>query len=677
MTTLTLQPPEWQTAQAALQREWLVTNGLGGWASGTVGGANTRRYHGSLVAALHPPVDRQVLVSKLDDWATLDCVRYGLCANEFEGGAIDPQGWTHLSGFALEDGLPHWTFALGSGTLEKRVFMPYGHNATWTLWTYTSGTGPLNLEISALCNARDFHGQTQAANWQLQFQAFPAGVCVRVNDSAPSVWLVHPGAAFEAGPVWIKNLHYQIEAGRGLPDHEDVLKIGTVTASLTPGDTLALLVSAEAPSPQAYNWREALAAAQQRQRQVVVNSRLPSQAPGWVEQLVLAADQFIVLRTDSGLPSVTQWRTPDPQSDQTVIAGYPWFSDWGRDTMIALPGLTLATHRAAEAAGILRTFAKHLSQGMLPNRFPDSGETPEYNTVDATLWYFHAIDRYLEATNDEALPRELFDSLEEIIAWHLKGTRYQIHGDTDGLLYAGEAGVQLTWMDAKVGDWVVTPRIGKPVEINALWINALRVMDNLSRRLALPTRQPYAALADQAQASFGKFWNAKDGCLFDVIDGPTLAQDASIRPNQLLAISLPYAPLDAKSAQAKSVVAVCQRDLLTPVGLRSLAPQSAEYTPLFRGGPHERDGAYHQGTIWGWLIGPFVEAHFKVYGDKDQALDFLKPLEQALRMFGLGTLAEVYEATPPYNPAGCFAQAWSVSEALRLWRALSEGSVAR
>jgi len=674
MTTLTFTPDDWQNSDEALSREWLVTNGLGGWASGSLGGANTRRYHGALVAALRPPVDRRVLVSKLDEWATLGGVRYGLSANEFEGGAIDPQGWQYLRKFELVDGLPHWHFQLGQGVLEKELFMPYGHNATWTVYRYVQGNGPLTLEITPLLNQRDFHGQTQAADWTPKFEPVEGGTVIRLFEGAHPLWLIYPGGQFQPDSVWIKNLHYRIEAGRGLPEHEDVFKIGRLTATLTPGDTFALLVSAEAPDAGAYNWRGALAAAGERQRGVQAQSRLPNGSPVWVEQLVLAADQFIVLRTDSGQSPITQWREPLFQSDQTVIAGYPWFSDWGRDTMIALPGLTLSTHREAEAAGILRTFAKNISQGMLPNRFPDSGETPEYNTVDATLWYFHAIDRYVAATSDEELARELFAALEEIVSWHLTGTRYQIHCESDGLLYAGEPGVQLTWMDAKVGDWVVTPRIGKPVEINALWINALRVMAALATRLKVPSpSHDYAALVAKALKSFDKFWYAEGGYLYDVIDGPDTPRDSSVRPNQLFAIALPYAPLEPKSERAKAVVDKCLHDLVTPFGLRSLAPSSPDYTPHFRGGPRERDGAYHQGTVWGWLIGPFVEAHYKVYEDKEAALEFLKPLEKAMRLFGLGTLAEVYEATAPFTPAGCFAQAWSVSEALRLWRLVSEG----
>ncbi|HKZ69014.1 MAG TPA: amylo-alpha-1,6-glucosidase [Anaerolineales bacterium] len=670
MPTFTFNPSHWSNPNDALRREWIVTNGLGGWASGTIGGANTRRYHGALVAALRPPVDRRVLVNKLDDWVTVNGVRYGLSANEFADGTIDPRGWEHLEEFALNDGLPEWTYRLAGATLIKHVFMPLGHNAAWTLYSYIDATAPLTLEITPLLNHRDFHSQTRAGDWRPKIDPVAGGARIELFPGAHPIWILYPGGQFEIEPVWIRDLFYRIEQGRGLPEREDALRIGTITAILTPGNTFAVLVSAEEPTPEAYHWRADLDSAADRHYAVLAQSRLLMESPDWVQQLVLAADQFIVLRTDGNAPIIDQWRKPEPitESNRTVIAGYHWFSDWGRDTMIALPGLCLSTGRYVEAASILRTFAKHTSQGMLPNRFPDSGETPEYNTADATLWYFHAIERYLHATGDEALARELFPALEDIIGWHIKGTRYNIHCDKDGLLYAGAPGVQLTWMDAKVRDWVVTPRIGKPVEINALWINALRVMYTLYKRFQVTPRHDYRALANNALMSFSRFWYEEGGYLYDVIDDPQAGNVALLRPNQLFAVSLPYAPLELKSDRARAVVDSCLRDLVTPFGLRSLAPNSPDFKPKFRGGPLERDGAYHQGTVWGWLLGPFVEAHYKVYGDKQKALSFLEPLAGALTEYGIGTLAEVYDATKPFTPGGCMAQAWSVSEVLRVWR---------
>ncbi len=435
-----------------------------------------------------------------------------------------------------------------------------------------------------------------------------------------------------------------------MPASEDLYALGRFRVTLQPGESWTFLATTELEVD--WDWAASLAAAQDRSRQLVAEGGLDSQ-PDWVQQLVLAADQFLVRRGDG----------------QTVMAGYHWFGDWGRDTMIALPGLALATRRYALAAGVLRTFARFISQGMLPNRFPDSGEQPEYNTVDATLWYFHAIDRYTAASGDQNLARELLGALDDIIDWHLRGTRYQIHMDlNDGLLYAGEPGVQLTWMDAKVGDWVVTPRIGKPVEINALWINALRVLHRLHADLGLAAPRDFGPLADRACASFERFWNPTGGYLYDVIDGPD-GNDAALRPNQLLAVSLPFAPISGPRAGA--IVDICAQKLLTSYGMRSLAPDQAGFIGHYIGDQRQRDAAYHQGTLWGWLIGPFVDAYLAAYGRGAESLaaarSMLAPFEQHLADAGLGSISEIFEGEAPFVPAGCIAQAWSVAEVLRAW----------
>ncbi|MDE2451907.1 MAG: glycogen debranching protein, partial [Gammaproteobacteria bacterium] len=397
----------------------------------------------------------------------------------------------------------------------------------------------------------------------------------------------------------------------------------------------------------------------------------PSGAPNWVKRLTLAADQFIVRRA-----------TPDGElRGMTVIAGYPWFSDWGRDTMIALPGLALTTGRTQDAAAVLRTFAAHVSEGMLPNRFPDGGEAAEYNTVDATLWLFHAVSAYLDATGDRALLRDLYPTLREIIEWHRRGTRYGIRVDArDGLLFAGQAGVQLTWMDARVGDWVVTPRTGKAVEINALWHFALSRMALWARSLNdRRAASGYAAAADQAAASFAaRFWYPAGGYLYDVIDGPDGVTDGgrqvdpSVRPNQIFAVSLGSELLDA--ARARAVVEVCARELLTPVGLRSLSPRDSRYAPRYSGDPRARDGAYHQGTVWSWLLGPFALAHHRVYGNAQHALALLEGLASHLDESCSGTISEIMDGSAPHAPRGCFAQAWSVAETLRAYHSLTAQS---
>jgi predicted glycogen debranching enzyme len=363
---------------------------------------------------------------------------------------------------------------------------------------------------------------------------------------------------------------------------------------------------------------------------------------------------------------------PDEPNGRSVIAGYHWFGDWGRDTMIALPGLTLATGRPEVARQILLAFAKYVDAGMLPNNFPDAGSKPEYNSVDATLWFFEAVRQYFAATRDAQTLQTLFPILAGMIDAHVKGTRYQIHVDpSDGLLYAGEPGVQLTWMDAKVGDWVVTPRTGKAVEINALWINALETMAQLAPACK-GSSGVYQVLSSKAKEGFHKFWNAARSCCYDVIDVPGLGNDASLRPNQILAVSLPVSPLPQE--QQKSVVDICAAQLLTPYGLRSLAPGEAGYHGQYGGGPRERDAAYHQGTVWAWLLGPFALAHHRVYTDRVAALRFLEPLGTAIQRYGLGTLGEIFDGDAPFAPKGCIAQAWSVGEVLRAWVELAGGA---
>jgi predicted glycogen debranching enzyme len=382
--------------------------------------------------------------------------------------------------------------------------------------------------------------------------------------------------------------------------------------------------------------------------------------PAWIAQLARAADQFVVARP-----------TREEPGGKSVIAGYPWFGDWGRDTMIALPGLTVATGRPDVARPILTTFARYVDRGMLPNRFPDAGEAPEYNTVDATLWYVEAIRAYLAATDDDALLKDLFPVLEEIVRWHRQGTRYGIVEDpADGLLRAGEPGVQLTWMDARVGDWVVTPRIGKPVEVNALWYNALRALGGFARRLGRAA-EPWDRLAARVAASFDRFWNDAAGYCLDVLDGPAGA-DATLRPNQIFAVALPESPLPA--ARQRAVVDACARHLLASFGLRSLDPRHPDYRGHYGGGPRERDGAYHQGPVWGWLLGPFVIAHLRVYGDAAAAQAFLRPVAHHLADYGVGTVAELFDGDPPHTPRGCIAQGWSVAETLRAWLTIARAA---
>jgi len=642
---------------AAVDREWLVTNGLGGYASGTVAGAATRRYHGLLVAALDPPLGRTVLVAGLDVQVEYQGRTRGLSTHEYASGTVHPDGWRYHESFMLNGGIPQWTFALGDARLSQSVWMGQGVNTTYLRFHLDSASAPLRLRLSPLCTYRDYHAHARGG-WPLATTRVPEGIQVDAFPGARAYRLLCAAASWELRGDWFWSFHHRLEAERGLDSVEDLFRPGEGLVELAPGGTATLILTAE---PDAVALPHAALSADQRRRAALL---LPVvRAPGWVRQLALAADQFIVARgsgSGGGGPGAT------------VIAGYPWFGDWGRDTMIALPGLTLPTGRPEVAARILRTFAEHLSEGLLPNRFPEGGAAPEYNTVDATLWYFHALEAYRLATGDADLLRELWPRLIDIIAWHLRGTRHGIGVDpADGLLRAGEPGVQLTWMDAKVGDRVVTPRIGKPVEINALWYHALTVMTRLGERVedaALARR--YAGLAARVRESFRqRFWFADGGYLYDVVDGPD-GNDPSLRPNQIFAVSV--SPDLLEPAMAAAVVVTCQRELLTPMGLRSLAAGQPGYVGTYGGGPVERDGAYHQGTVWSWLLGPFVLAHYRVHGRRDEAQALLAGIGSHLAEACVGSVSEIFDGDAPHRPRGCCAQAWSVAEILRAWFALEE-----
>jgi predicted glycogen debranching enzyme len=639
---------------AAESRKWLCANGLGGFASGTVAGLRTRRYHGLLVAALKPPVGRTVLVSGLEERVEYDGRPYALASNRWADGTIAPDGHRFIERFQLDGTTPVWHYACADALIEKRVWMEPGANTTYVRYRLLRAGGPVRLVLTALVNCRDFHSTTRGPGWEMRVEPVAHGVRVTAFDGARPVLLQVPGAAVEPAHEWYLGSRLAAEEARGLDALDDNLCAGTFSATLEPGRALTCVLSAE-PAPaldgeQAWSRRRA----HEAEAQLAWHKAQPAagEAPAWIDQLVLAADQFLVSRPLAGDPG-----------GLSVIAGYHWFGDWGRDTMIALPGLTLATGRPEAARRILTTCARFVDGGMLPNVFPDAGQEPEYNTVDAALWYVEAVRAYHAATGDDATLRALVPALEQIVGGYTGGTRYGIRVDGDGLVTAGEPGVQLTWMDAKVGDWVVTPRTGKPVEINALWYNALSAMAGFARRLG---RSPAAweAMAERAAASFARFWNAEAGHCYDVIDGPA-GHEAALRPNQILAVSLPASPLSPD--RQRRVVDACSRHLLTSYGLRSLAPGEPGYQPRYAGGPRERDGAYHQGTAWAWLLGPFALAHHRVYGDREAARAFLAPMAQHLADHGLGSIAEVFEAEPPFRPDGCIAQAWSVAETLRAW----------
>jgi predicted glycogen debranching enzyme len=641
------------TLDAALTREWLETNGLGGFASSTIVGLNTRRYHGLLVAATNPPVGRMVLLSKLEETLLIDGQAFDLSANQYPG-VVHPQGFQYLKQFRL-DPFPVSTFEVEGVEIEKRVFMVHGENSTVVQYRLTAGSSPQSprecrLEIRPLIAFRDYHGTTHENGMLNSTVAEYASLAsVAPYAGLPSLHFAHNASQLHATGVWYRNFEYEAERARGLDFREDLFNPFVMSFELRAGQSCSIIASTQV---RAIADTEGLLEAELSRRGNVESSSPIEDS--FARSLATAADQFIVARKEQ----------------KTIIAGYHWFSDWGRDTMIALPGLTLPTGKHDIARSILRTFAQHVDQGMLPNRFPDLGETPEYNTVDATLWFFEAARQYLNYTGDlDFLRTELYEVLAGIISWHLRGTRYGIKVDQDGLLSSGEPGLQLTWMDAKVNDWVVTPRQGRPVEIQALWYNALCIMEDLARRFCDDAdRASYRKLAADARSSFNRiFWNEHAGCLYDVTNDAN--PDPSVRPNQIIAVSLPHSMLSPERAIA--VVEKVKELLLTPYGLRTLAPDDPQYRGHYGGGPAERDGAYHQGTVWPWLMGPFITAYVKVNGASDaarqQAGEWLASLKTHLSEAGLGQISEIFDGDPPHRPGGCIAQAWSVGEILRAY----------
>lgn len=633
----------------ALTREWLETNGIGGFSSSTIAGLNTRRYHGLLTAATKPPVGRFVLLSKLEETLLIDGGRYELSSNQYPD-VIHPQGFNYQTGFRL-DPFPGFTYEIEDVRLNKSVFMVQGQNTTVVQYeleqSFATNNHDIKLEVRPLIAFRDYHGTTHennALNPQIKMEQ--GQISFMPYGGLPTLHLAHNLAGVDTTGFWYRNFQYAVERERGLDFAEDLFSPCALTFDLNATKTVSIIASTERHSASyADSYRQ-----NEIERRSIVNKDADA-TNRLVSLLRSAADQFIVAR----------------EQGETVIAGYHWFADWGRDTMIALPGLTLVNRRWDTARDILAEFASHVDQGMLPNRFPDAGEAPEYNTVDATLWFFEAVRSFMDYTGDyEFVRTSLYSVLQDIINWHIKGTRYGIHVDEDGLLSSGEPGVQLTWMDAKVGDWVVTPRYGKPVEIQALWYNALRVIEDLAGRFNKPNaKQEYGAMADKARASFNKlFWNEQAGCLYDVVNGEI--RDASIRPNQVIAISLKNSMV-AKD-RATGILRVIERELLTPRGLRTLSPSDPNYIGRYEGAPATRDGAYHQGTVWPWLMGPYITASVKTLGRKAGrrlAVAWLENFQQHLHEAGLGQVSEVFDGDTPHVPRGCIAQAWSVAELLR------------
>lgn len=636
--------------EAASSREWLETNGIGGFASGTISGANTRRYHGLLTAATRPPLGRITVLSKFEEVLEIDGSKFELSTNQFDGG-VSPEGFRYNENFRM-DPFPVWTFKVGNIAIEKRLFMVHGSNATvcrWKILDISEGVNSrIRLVLKPLLSFVDYHS-LQHKNSAIGFTSEVSENIVSVTStgSMPSLHIHHNGTEVEKTGDWYNNFSYAIEKERGFDFIEDLYQPFSIKF-----DLIAEPATLAATTDSNFDFNYDLLERAEIVRRISLISNVGN-SDEFEKQLVLAADQFIVSRG----------------SGETVIAGYPWFSDWGRDTMISLSGLTLSTGRPEIAKNILLEFSRHISEGMLPNRFPDADDEAEYNTVDATLWFFEAIRAYAAKTGDTKFVREsLYEKLADILAWHLHGTRYNIHVDTDGLLYAGSKDVQLTWMDAKIGDLVITPRTGKAVEIQALWYNALKIMAEFAAKFGDDKDAArYKAMADLCQLSFNAaFWNESEKCLFDLVENGD--RDSSVRPNQIFAVSLPHSMLDAE--RSAKVLEKVETELLTPVGLRSLSAKDAKYCPIYEGSTFARDSAYHQGTVWAWLIGPFVDAYRKVHGDSAKTEEKVSQILAGFKLHlidaGVGQISEIFDADPPFKPRGCFAQAWSVAEVLRV-----------
>lgn len=628
----------------AIQSEWLETNGLGGWSSSSIINANTRRYHGLLVAATNPPAERTVLLSKLDETIVIGNDRVELGCNCYNGNVIHPHGYQFLKSFSK--GLfPEWIYETEAVQLKKTIAMIHGENTVVVWYEVLKAKQPFTLELLPLMAGRFYHTlqhEGPQMHWDVDFND---GLFHNQPDDGLNVYINIPGSTYTHTPRWFKNFTYSVEEYRGLDHTEDLFNHGVFSMPLQKGDSIGIIISTEDPSEK--NAQQLLKAETDRREKLLKEQ--PQDET--LQQLVLAADQFIVKRG---------------ADLKTIIAGYHWFTDWGRDTMISLPGLCLSTGRFEDARKILAAFAKSVSQGMLPNRFQDNNEPPEYNNVDGTLWYFIAVYKYLQATNDKKFVlNELLPVLKDIIDWHFKGTRYNIHVDDDGLLFAGTSGQQLTWMDARIGDWVVTPRMGKPVEIAALWYNALKIFAELLRmNKQHQDAASIEASAAKAKDSFDKiFWFEAGNYLYDVIDEHG-HPDSTLRPNQLFAVSLPFALVQGD--KAKKILQVITDKLYTPVGLKSLPADDKQYIARYGGDQWHRDAAYHQGTVWSWLLGAYIDAIVKVTGSNAKGKKIIRDFKYHLHEGGLGSVSEIFDADAPHHPRGCLAQAWGVAEVLRV-----------
>jgi predicted glycogen debranching enzyme len=657
-------------AELLLTREWLLTNGLGGYASGTVAGTPTRRYHGLLIAALPAPLGRAILLNQLDERVGMLKGAMAPLSHERQPGSdlTSPTAFA-LTEFRLENGLPIWRYSADETLLERRILMPHMQNTVFVTYHLVSGAGPVRLELRPLMHFRP-HGVPVSEPLQGSYELTMSGDRYEVvaSPALPPLRLCLQGAVgtFVIERAIVHDLFYRREAESGYEAHGSLWGPGYFSTELAPGQEVTLIASAEPWTTVLGSPVDAAQAAERTRRRQLLAAAHSGARTDTAAELVLAASQFFI-KPAGRVADTTRARALGDE-ERSIIAGYHWFTDWGRDTMISLEGLALTTGRHTEAGWILRAFVRFIRDGLIPNLFPEGFQRGLYHTADATLWFFHALDRYLEVTQDHTTLALLLPQLLDIVEHHRRGTHFGIGVDShDGLLRQGQDGYQLTWMDAKVDDWVVTPRRGKAVEINALWYNALRLLEGWGREeLGEQVAANLAATAEEARKSFNeRFWYAAGGYLYDVIDGPQ-GDDPSCRPNQVFAISLRHPILDR--TRWEPVLTTIQQRLLTSVGLRSLAPDHPDYKPRYFGDLRARDAAYHQGTVWPWLIGPFIDAWLRVHpADCARARGFLEGLVPHLGEACLGTVSEIFDAEPPFTPRGCVAQAWSVAEVLRCW----------
>ncbi len=658
-----------ETIQAVKETEWLVTNGLGGYASGTVGGALTRVFHGYLIAALPTPLGRTMMLNDLVEYLVLPDGNRVRLSGEVAVGNQYVEGVQYLTGFRLDKGLPVWIYEINNLTLEKRLVVPHRQNTVYVSYRIVYGTGSIKLELRPCVNMRPHEApvSTPLSPYSLEVREGHYELKKMGSDLPPlrMTWLGKE-ATFAIDFQTTKDLIYEIERGRGYAHRGDLWSPGYFSVSIGPNYEATLVASTESwEIISALTPQQAWDAETDRKRRLLIEAH-PAVCGPECRDLVWAADQFVFFPV--GRREDTARARAAGDEIRSIIAGYHWFTDWGRDTMISLEGLTLTTGRQIEASYILRTFAHYIHEGLIPNMFPEGHTEGLYHTADATLWFFHAVNRYLQKTDDRHLLNQLLPRLLDIVGHHLRGTLFNIHVDpSDGLLVQGQEDYQLTWMDAKVDGWVVTPRRGKAVEINALWYNALSLLENWLRQSHRTAEADgISEHARKCKESFNRrFWNEKTGYLFDVVDQLNgEPDDPACRPNQIFSISLEHSVLDQDKWAA--VVTTVRQKLLTPVGLRSLAPDEPDYKPRYDGDLRSRDAAYHQGTVWAWLIGPFVDAWLKLYpGDLETARGFLSGFHDHLQSACVGTISEIFDAEPPFSPRGCCAQAWSVAEVLR------------